>query len=210
MAGWKIVFLLCGLLTMVLGVVFLLVIPDSQLNARWLSSEDRLLAVERVRVNQQGIGNKIFKTYQLKEALTDPMTWAFVFLAIALDITNGGLTNFFSQLIVSFGFTEQQSLLYGTPAGAVEVIALLAWGFISQRWGNRILWAVGGVLASLVGAILLVALPLTNPIGRLIGYYLTTAFPTAFLASLSLVAANIAGYVKPDIATSIKLRAALS
>lgn len=68
---------------------FYWLIPDNQLNARWLKKEDRILAVERVRVNQQGIGNKHFKLYQLKEALADPMTWAFVFYAVAADIPNG-------------------------------------------------------------------------------------------------------------------------
>jgi len=96
---WKIVFLVNGLLTAVLGFVFLYVMPDNQLNARWLKKSDRILAVERVRVNQQGIGNKHFKMYQLKETLLDPITWAFVFYALVADIPNGGISNFFSQLV---------------------------------------------------------------------------------------------------------------
>ena len=86
---WRIIFLVFGLLTAVLGVVFWFVIPDNQLNARWLKPRDRVLAVERVRKNQQGIGNKHFKMYQLKEALLDPMTWAFGFYALTADIPNG-------------------------------------------------------------------------------------------------------------------------
>jgi len=86
---WKIVFLFTGLLTVVIGIVFYFTVPDNQLNARWLSDEDRLLAIERVRVNQQGIGNKHFKWYQLREALMDPLTWAFVFFALVADIPNG-------------------------------------------------------------------------------------------------------------------------
>ena len=193
LASWKIVFLLYGLITIVVGVVFLLVIPDSQLNARWLSPEDRLLAIERVRTNQQGIGNKSFKFYQFKEALTDLQTWAIFVLAVALDIGNGGLSNFFNQLIVSFGFTAKQSLLYGAPAGAVEAIAVIAWGWISQRRGNRILWSIAGILIGLLGAVLIVALPLDLKVGRLIGYYLTLAYSTGFAVGVSLVASNTAG-----------------
>lgn len=55
-APWKIVFLAFGLLTACLGIIFLFVMPDNQLNARWLSKTDRILAVARVRQNQQGIG----------------------------------------------------------------------------------------------------------------------------------------------------------
>ena len=88
-APWKVVFLLTGALTITVGIVFLFLMPDNQLNARFLSKEDRLLAVERVRINQQGIGNKHFKMYQLKEALVDPLTWAFFFYALVGDIPNG-------------------------------------------------------------------------------------------------------------------------
>lgn len=99
-APWKIVFLVTGLLTIALGCIFLWIVPDNQLNARWLKKEDRVLAVARVRINQQGIGNKHFKLYQVKEALLDPMTWAFFFYALIADIPNGGITNFFSQLVL--------------------------------------------------------------------------------------------------------------
>lgn len=74
---------------MAVGTLFLIFMPDNQLNARWLSPSDRKLAIERVRINQQGIGNKHFKLYQLKEALIDPLTWAFAFYALAADIPNG-------------------------------------------------------------------------------------------------------------------------
>ena len=190
-------FLIAGLITTVVGLVFLIIVPDNQLNAWWLSEKDRVLAIERVRVNQQGIGNKHFKASQFKEAIFDPLTWAFAFLALTLDITNGGLSNFFSQLIESFGFTAQQSLLYGTPAGAVEFVALIAWGVAIHRFGNRILCGIAGLGVALLGSILIVALPLSNSVGRLAGFYLTEASVTGFIALLSLISTNVAGYVCP-------------
>lgn len=72
---WKIIFLVTGLLTSTVGIIFLWVIPDNPLKCRWLSKEDRILALERIRINGQGIGNKHFKMYQFKEALLDPLSW---------------------------------------------------------------------------------------------------------------------------------------
>jgi MFS transporter, ACS family, allantoate permease len=83
-AAWKIVFLL----TAAIGVTFLCFMPDNQLNARLLTKE-RITAVWRIRINQQGSGNKHFKMHQLKECLTDPLTWAFCFYALVADIPNG-------------------------------------------------------------------------------------------------------------------------
>ncbi|OJJ85023.1 allantoate permease family MFS transporter [Aspergillus glaucus CBS 516.65] len=204
-ASWKIVFLCTGLLTLALGLIFLWVVPDSQLNARWLKKEDRVLAVARVRVNQQGIGNKHFKFYQVKEALMDPMTWAFFFVALIADIPNGGITNFFNQLITSFGYSEEQSLLYGVPGGAVEVVALIASGYTSHITQQRILCSTGGLICAVVGMVLIVALPLDNDVGRLIGYYMTQASPTPFVALLSLVSSNMAGYTKKTTVAALYL-----
>ena len=170
-------------------------VPDNQLSARWLSPNDRILAVERVRSNEQGIGNRKFKLYQFKEALWDPFSWAIFIFAIAANVPNGGLTNFFSQLIVSFGFTPQQSLLYGTPAGAVGILVLFAWGLLSQRYGHRILWGVAALATAMIGVILIVALPIRYPAGRLVGYYLTMAIPAGEASLLSLISSNVAGYV---------------
>ena len=204
-APWKIVFLVCGLLTAFMGLLFLIFVPDNQLNARWLSKSDRRLAIERVRSNQQGIGNKHFKRYQLIEALTDPLTWAFVFYALTADIPNGGISNFFSELIVSFGYTPEQSLLYGTPGGGVEVIALIVCGVLGDRLNNRLLVSTTGLILAILGMLLIVGLPLHNHVGRLIGYYLTQASPTPFVALLSLIATNVAGYTKKTTVAALYL-----
>jgi hypothetical protein len=71
--------------------------PDNQLNPRWLSPQHRKLAVLRTRGNQQGIGNKTFKKHQLVEALTDPLTWMFVFYSLVHSIPNG-ISTFILQL----------------------------------------------------------------------------------------------------------------
>lgn len=161
------------MLTSFTGVLFLYFMPDNQLNARFLTPEERILAVHRIKINEQGIGNKNFKFYQMKEAFLDPMIWAFVFYALVADIPNGGITNFFSQLIVSFGYTPEESLLYGTPGGAVEIIALLVCGYLGDRFGNRLLISISGLLWAIAGIAMIVAVPLDNPVPRLIGYYFT-------------------------------------
>jgi ACS family allantoate permease-like MFS transporter len=194
--AWKILYVLTGLLTVGLGIVFFFIVPDNQLKARWLSEEDRILAVARVRENQQGIGNRLFKTYQFVEALKDPFSWAIVILSLAGNIPNGGISNFFSLLIVSFGYTAKQSLLLGTPSGAVEVVTLLLTGWLGDRCKNRLLISLGGVGLATVGSILLVALGDDAKVGKLIGFYLTLAAPSGFVIILSLISSNIAGYTK--------------
>jgi ACS family allantoate permease-like MFS transporter len=57
----------------------------------------------------------------------------------------------------------------------------------------------------MVGMILIVALPLSNSSGRLAGYYLTQASPTPFVALLSLISSNVAGYTKKTTVAAMYL-----
>ncbi|KAK7969456.1 MFS general substrate transporter [Apiospora saccharicola] len=203
--SWQLVFLVIGLFTAAMGVLFLWLMPDSQLNARFLTPKERVMAVERIRVNQQGVGNKHFKWYQCKEALTDPMIWAFVFYSLVADIPNGGISNFFSQLIVSFGYTPEESLLLGIPGGAVEVVALIACGYLGDKYKNRLLFSTVGMIIAILGMLLITCLPESNSPGRLVGYYLTQASPTPFVALLSLISTNVAGWTKKTTVAAMYL-----
>lgn len=56
-----------------MGVVLALFLPDSPLTARFLTAQEKEVAIERIRSNQQSVGNHDYKLYQVKEAFMDPM-----------------------------------------------------------------------------------------------------------------------------------------
>lgn len=115
---------------------------------------------------------------------------------------------FFSQLspqITSFGFTKEESLVLGVPGGAVEVVALILNGYLGAKTNQRVLCSLGGLVAAFVGMVLIVALPTSNNTGRLIGYYMTQAIPTAFVALLSMISSNVAGYTKKTTVAALYL-----
>ncbi|KAI1816356.1 major facilitator superfamily transporter allantoate [Poronia punctata] len=203
--GWQLIFLVFGLVTALMGALFLYLMPDSQANARFLTEHERLMAVERIRTNQQGVGNKHFKWYQFKEALADPMIWAFVVFSLFSSIPNGGITNYFSQLIVSFGFTAEQSLLLGAPGGAVQIITLVGFGYLGRKLNNRILVNSLGPLIAIFGLFLIRFLPLENRAGRLAGYYLYQSATTGFVCLLSLISSNVAGWTKKTTVAAMYL-----
>ena len=87
----------------------------------------------------------------------------------------------------------------------MEVIALVASGLTGDWLGQRLLVSMWGLLTAIVGMILIVALPLSNNVGRLLGYYMTQASPTPFVALLSLVSSNVAGYTKKTTFAAVYL-----
>ena len=53
--------------------------------------------------------------------------------------------------------------------------------------------------------ILIVALPLSNNVGRLIGFYMTQGSATPFVALLAMISSNVAGYTKKTTVAAIYL-----
>lgn len=76
------------------------------------------------------------------------------------------------------------------------MVFLIVCGYLGDKLGRRVLFGMTGMVTAAVGMLLIVCLPLSNSPGRLAGYYLTQASPTGFVALLSLISSNVAGYTK--------------
>lgn len=87
----------------------------------------------------------------------------------------------------------------------MEVISLLMSGYMGDYFGQRILCSSGGIVSGMVGMILIIALPLSNRVGRLIGYYMSQASACPFVALLSLISSNVAGYTKKTTVAALYL-----
>lgn len=85
------------------------------------------------------------------------------------------------------------------------MVSLVVSGYLGDRYKNRILVSMVGLTIAMLGMILIVALPLTNNGGRLAGYYMTQASPTPFVALLSLISTNVAGYTKKTTIAALYL-----
>ena len=80
--------------------------PDSPTRARWATEREKTLFVERVRANNQGIKQKVFKREQAVEAAKDPLTYLLFSLAFFQTLVVGGLSVFNTLLVNrAFGFS---------------------------------------------------------------------------------------------------------
>ena len=103
LAPWKYQFMVIGCVTCVWAIVIFFLLPDSPINAYFLSERQRVVAVERLRADQVGIENKTVKRDQIIETLTDIKTYWYMMMVFAVNLTNGAATGFGSIIVQSFG-----------------------------------------------------------------------------------------------------------
>jgi MFS family permease len=85
MFKYQIIFLFCGLLTVIYAVVVLIYMPDSPIEAKYLTEREKVIAVERLRANQMGIMSRTWRWDHVKEALLDLKTWCWFVIIIAIS-----------------------------------------------------------------------------------------------------------------------------
>ena len=88
-ASWRIFFLIIGLMTILLGFLVFMFLPDSPVKAVRFTDAEKIAALLRVKENQSGTQNATLKKAQVIESLKDVRVW-LVFLSVLLtSIPNG-------------------------------------------------------------------------------------------------------------------------
>ena len=86
-SGWKIMFIVLGLVTVIIGFITLFFLPDTPMKARFLSEPEKVMLLKHVSVNQTGIRNKNYKISQALEILMDPALYLLVLVTILVSPT---------------------------------------------------------------------------------------------------------------------------
>lgn len=214
-AAWRLVFVITGCITIFLGFLMVIHLPDSPDKAWFFNEEEKLILVERIRGNQQGFGNHHIKKHQVIEALKDVRTWLYFLFSVSGNIPNGGITNFASILFKQdFGFDTKKSLLVNMGTGAVELVGCPLFGFLCYQCykrnikylSSRLLWAFFANSLCFMGVCML-AFANNNKQARLTGMMLFGISPVSFICVLSCISSNTLGYTKKWTVSSINLLA---
>lgn len=83
---WRVLFLVCGGLTIGCGVLFVLLMPRDTTTAWFLNERERRVATERLALDRATRDHATFDWRQAKEAFTDPRTLFYVAMALFITI----------------------------------------------------------------------------------------------------------------------------
>ncbi|KAL8958508.1 MAG: hypothetical protein Q9193_004452, partial [Seirophora villosa] len=132
---WQYIYLLAGALTVLYGCLCFL-IPNSAVSAWFLTEEERVIAVERLRKGQTGVRCQTLKWSQLKESILDVKIWLVAFMMAAAYTVNGAVSGFGPLIVSTFGYTPLHAILLQFPLGFLVVVFILLTGYLSSRIPN--------------------------------------------------------------------------
>lgn len=86
LSGWRTMFLTLGLVTVVVGSLVVLFLPDTPMQAKWLSDHEKVTLLKHVSVNKTGIENRRFRAQEILEALADPQLYLLLLSVVLVSI----------------------------------------------------------------------------------------------------------------------------
>lgn len=193
-----------GLVTFVLSVAVAFLVPDTPMQAGFLSDQEKVSLLEHVKINQTGVENRrSFSMAQVKEAFTDFQLWC-QWLIMLLEGGGGGvITTYSATLIVDFGYNSKEAALLSMGGGAVSITVCLLTSYGARYFGNRWFFLILITIPGLIGAALMAYLPKSDKTSLLAGIYLVDAIFAAVPIQFSWVTANVAGHTKKACAMSL-------
>lgn len=154
-------------------------LPDSPSNTRWADDELKTKLIERVRSNNQGLKQKIWKNDQAWETVKDPQVYALFALTFSQTLVIGGIGKFASLLINrAFGFDVATSQLLKIPVSVCGVCSYFLMAYFQQKFEQTFYTMIAFTLVNMIGTIVIVIVaPAENTkIGLMIAFLMLQAF----------------------------------
>ncbi|KAK4631520.1 hypothetical protein CLAFUW4_03435 [Fulvia fulva] len=200
---WRLMFLLAGAVTIFAGILFFFAMPAGPASACFLTAEERHIAARRLASQHDG-GDKIsFSWPQFKEACFDLKTFHVFMFGLLVTMCSPVLT-FASLVIKNLGYTSSETLLYGPPSGAVQIVFIWI-GVAGCLWfpDRRNLVVLLLCIVPLVGCILPTVLPLSAGWGKIVASWLASVISSQFSILMSLSASNVRGNTRKAFVNAV-------
>ncbi|KAH7169914.1 major facilitator superfamily domain-containing protein [Dactylonectria macrodidyma] len=198
---WQMIFAIEGIITICLALISFFTLTDRPETARWLTEEEKELAIARVKSERVGTTEVLDKLNSKKvlAGIWNPVTISSAFVFLLGNVTVQGLA-FFAPTIVRTIYPEKSTVavqLFTVPPYIVGGFFILLINFLSWKTGRRNLFLIISAPPIMVGYTIFLAT--TNPQAR---YGATFLIVSGAFNSGALCNAQVSANVVSDTARS--------
>lgn len=171
---YQIIFMFCGLLTVAFSILVFCLMPDSPMEAKYLTLREKVIATRRLRANQQGVASREWKWDHVWETATDIKTYLWFLIITAISIPSGGISTFGSLIVRDFGYSPFVTILFNIPFGVIQVLIIVGSAALANSLKRKGLVITMASILPMTGTILLLVIPRRLKGVLLLGYYLVS------------------------------------
>ncbi|KAF7905336.1 uncharacterized protein EAF01_005857 [Botrytis porri] len=208
-SGWRWIFIIEGLLTIVVALSFKLlgILVDWPETASFLTSSEREILIRRLK-DDMGEDTQLntLNKESLKRILGDWKIYAGIFMYMGV-VNTGYATSFFIPTIIQdMGYTAIGSQIRTIPIYCVAATTCLVIAYLTDHLQHRFGFTIAGVVVGIIGyVILLCQSHVTTGVKYMACFFITTGGYMTQPVTWAWVANNMAGHYKRSISTALQI-----
>ncbi|KAF2745627.1 MFS general substrate transporter [Sporormia fimetaria CBS 119925] len=155
--GWRWIFILEGLLTVIVSFFFYFLLPNFPEEAKWLTEDERAFVKARLQLDQgPSAAERAIQIRDVGRVFKDPKITVGGLMYFGLIIPAYGYAYFSPGIIQSYGYSKIQTQLYSVPPWAAAFGFAMTVAWFSDRFKHRFLFTIFPILVALTGFAILI------------------------------------------------------
>ncbi|KAF4314133.1 Major facilitator superfamily [Botryosphaeria dothidea] len=156
--GWRWIFILEGLLTVIVSLVFFFLIPNFPEEAKWLSEDEKRYVKARLQADQgRSAAERKITLRDVGHVFKDPKVWIGGFMYFGLIVPAYGYAYFSPAIIKSYGYSAIQTQLHSVPPWAAAFGFAMIVAYLSDKLRHRFLFTILPIAVAIAGFAILLA-----------------------------------------------------
>ena len=204
LGGWRWIFILEGILTVVVSIAAYFFIFNYPATAAFLSDHERTRILDRLRSNSDATRDERFSWTNVSKAIKDPKCWLYGFGFHTMSLPLYTLSLFLPTIIKALGYTAAQAQLMTVPPYSVATALTITVAILSEKYKIRAPFIMATSSLAIIGYIIL--LSDTKPGVAYFGTILAAAgiYPSVAIV-LSWPANNVSGQTKRATTNALQI-----
>lgn len=161
--GWRWLFIIEGVLTVGVAIIFAVLIPNLPQNSWQFSSIQRDYAVWRLEAEAGDVEAPVSMKTGFVMAVTDIKTY-YLMGILSLTYVAGAVNSFFPSVVKTLGFSSNMTLILTAPPFLLCTIVMFINGWHADRTRDRF-WHIAGPLTVTILS-MVIAISTTNTAAR--------------------------------------------
>jgi len=204
LAGWRWIFIIEGLLTVVVSLTAYFFVYNYPATASFLTPREREYVLTRLKEDSDASQEEMFTWGGVVDALKDPKIWLYGLGFHTMSLPIYTLSLFLPTIIRDLGYTSAQAQLLSTPPYVAAFFLTMGFAVFAEKTKLRAPFIIAGSSLAIVGYIILITshragVSYAGTIIAATGLYSATAIV------LSWPANNVSGQTKRATANAMQL-----
>lgn len=153
-AGWSWIFIIEGALTIFLGIITFLYVPDFPDKNRFLTPEQTAVVLRRIEIDRGDSVPDVLTPAKIWFHLKDWSIWTYGIMLACSTVPSYMLAYFISIILGGMGYGRSMSLLLSAPPYGPAFISALFFAWISDRYKHRSSYIIIQACICIVGCCL--------------------------------------------------------